>query len=833
MIQQVISLDGTWLLTYAEGNPINSPEEYTAELCNPSREMIPAAVPSPIHRVLQERGWIDDPNFGMNSLKARWVEECFWIYRRTFEVPVEATQPEVCARLVFDRIEMLGKVYCNGKFAGETRNALVPQSVDLTGLLLPGKNTLIVQVESGVFACADKPTMHCGSGEAGFLTKRVHLRKSQHQSGWDWHPRLQLVGILGSVRLEYATAPMLLQATLRPQLNEDLSSGRITALFTFERGEHQTGTVSVGLTVEDTPIKLVRKFEIPVGRSTVELSTEIANPKLWNPVGCGEPSRYTAVLSAGRERKVRKFGFRKVRIDQSAHPEGGQFFILEINNRRVFCKGGNFVPADLYYSEVTPARYRRLAEIARDENFNLLRIWGGGIYMTEEFADICDELGLLVWHDFIFACAKYPGEQSEFVDLVREEARWQTRELGSHPSLVVWSGNNELETGNWNWYKGNPVGWTDHAIFHHDLAKIVHDDAPQTFYWPSSPYSPEFRNPNDPTIGDQHPWSVALDSPGGTDFRLYRDFIDRFPNEGGVLGASPEKTIRGFLPEGEQRLFSPSFDHHDNTFARRDFLMGHLGHCYQTIQLWTGRDPLTMELAEYAAASGVLQAEGLEEYIHNYRRRMFSSAAAIFWMFNDSWPTSNSWTTIDYYCRRKLSYFPVKRAFAPVTLTVADCDGMVKIFGVNDSEKSVSALLRFGIFKTGAAGKLVADHRREVTLPANASTVLAEFPADEWTRVASSGVFALLERDHRLLAEHRLFRDRFKALVWSHPAVAIRNVPGGVELTSPDYVWKCCIDLDGEREIADNAFDLYPGIPRFVASASPVEVKFTGNCLFS
>lgn len=240
--------------------------------------------------------------------------------------------------------------------------------------------------------------------------------------------------------------------------------------------------------------------------------TDARPPEALVPARRGEPFRYTAEIEFLGKRVTRKFGVRKVAVDQSEHPVEGTYFILEINNRRIFCKGGNFVPADLYYSEVDAGRCRELVRLAAGANFNLLRIWGGGIYATEELCDACDEAGIMLWHDFIFACAKYPGENEAFSRAVRKEALTVVRALNHHPSLVVWCGNNELELGNRSWrqYCDCEVGWSDHYIFHHLLAKVVHDESPQVFYWPSSPYSPGFKEPVRPD--HRRPASVEGDA---------------------------------------------------------------------------------------------------------------------------------------------------------------------------------------------------------------------------------------------------------------------------------------------------------------------------------
>jgi beta-mannosidase len=309
--------------------------------------------------------------------------------------------------------------------------------------------------------------------------------------------------------------------------------------------------------IAETQKSVSREVTLGPGVSTHDLQLGIENPKLWNPIHHGTQHLYTVVVTldddGDSQSVIRRTGVRRVDVDQSPHPVEGSYFTLKINNRPVFCKGGNWVPPDLLYSTVTRERYRELVDIALEANFNMLRVWGGGEFLPRAVFEACDEAGILVWHDFLFACAKYPGDDPAFAAEVRKEVCHAVRDNAHHPSLVVWCGNNEIEWGDWDWgydreYKTHP----HYAMFHHDIPKIVHDEDPSKFFWTSSPHSPDFKHPNDPTVGDQHPWGVSILNPGGADFWTYRTYVDRFANEGGVIGASSPATIRQFLPEEQQ-----------------------------------------------------------------------------------------------------------------------------------------------------------------------------------------------------------------------------------------------------------------------------------------
>ncbi|MCD6351038.1 MAG: hypothetical protein J7M26_02865, partial [Armatimonadetes bacterium] len=403
---------------------------------------------------------------------------------------------------------------------------------------------------------------------------------------------------------------------------------------------------------------------------------------------------------------------------------------------------------------------------------------------------------------------------------------------------VVWCGNNEIEWGDWDWnYDRTQPTHPHYALFHHDLPAIAAAEAPHTPYWLSSPYSPDFKHPNDPTVGDQHPWKVSIQAENAWDFWMYRSFVDRFPNEGGVIGASSPATLRQFLPEGERYVGSPSWDHHDNPMACLAAEPGAWGRAYQLVINWLGLDPFELELEDYAFASALLQAEGLSEYIVNYRRRMFSSASAIFWMYNDSWPVSHGWTIVDYYLRRKLAYHPVRRAFSPVTVVVADLGADVAVFGVNDTPQDWTGTVQFGLFTLD--GELPISESRHLTLPANSSTPIGHLRPEQWKElgVTRAGAFGVLTSDEgRLVAQHRLFLARFKDLELKPATVEVSLADGLATFRSDVFVWGACVDVDGEKPLADNCFDLLPAVPYTVAWAEELgepQVLRTGNGLLA
>jgi len=832
---KTLDLSGTWKVTWNEGG--HGPQSMDAYIhsdpaMDPAR-FLDVRVPQELHLALQQAGLIEDINYGMNTLKARWVAEKYWLYVKTFTVPDEALKQK--AWLVFDQLDLNATILLNGMQVGTHNSAFVPCRIEVTGKLRNGENLLQVAIESGLYGVADKDGGDYLRDMGAALNKRHWMRKPQYQFLWDWNPQLINVGITGPVRLEWASALRLDQVVVQCNLSDDLQKA-ILVVKTFLELFGQKEDIKIRTTVVETGESDVINADLRPGLEPYTCTVEMSHPRLWWPAGQGEQALYTLAVEVLHndvvlEKRTIRTGIRSIRIDQSPHPVEGNYFTIIVNNRRVFMKGGNWVPPDMIYSNISRERLDTLTDMALQANFNMLRIWGGAIWAGNDLLSLCDEKGILVWHDLLFACSKYPADNKEFHDLVKQEVQWGVREFSPHPSLAVWCGNNENEVGTFYW------GWDtygeimpDYGLYHHTIPVIMQEEDPSRPYWPSSPYSVGPVNPNSPVTGDQHPWDVSLGA-AGPDFRAYRTYADRFPNEGGVLGASSPATLRQFLPKEEQYIRSFSWDHHDNEV---NFWKPGPGLNYQLTEFWLGKKAEDLGFEKYALASALLQAEGLMEYITNYRRRMFSTSSAVFWMYDDSWPVTHGWTIVDYYLRKKLAYHPVRRAYQPVTTVVALENDSIKILGVNDSPEAWQGTVHYGIFRLD--GGMPVNEQRAAFIPPNTSIILAAMPETLWNQEERnvSGAFGILEKDGKMIAQHRLFTAKFRDMKFSKPAVKITRSKDTITFLSGTFVWGACIDTDGERKLADNCFDLLPGVPytiRWTEKENP-KIVFTGNDLF-
>lgn len=817
-------LNGTWALRWHDGD--RGPRDVKA-LEDPAdqRRAIPATVPGAVHLDLLRAGLIKEPHDGLNVLECRWVEERFWYYRRTFRAP--ALRKGQKAFLVFEGLDLAAEIHLNGKQIGTHANSFYPCRLDVTGTLAKGGNVLVVKLDSGLFHAADRSNEGFNVNTSGQLTKRPWLRKPQHSSGWDHAPRMLNVGIHGAVRLEIVEAFRLDQASVLAELSEDDATGTVTARMQVEGFEEKPVPAVLRVQVVEAGVETRATVQIGRGVCRVEAKVTVPKPRLWWPIGHGAQPRYTVKATlvperGGRVEAVRQVGFRRVRVNQEPHPVAGRYFTIEINGRKIFCKGGNLVPADLIPARLDRARYRGLVDRTIEANGNFIRVWGGGLYAADEFYDECDRRGVLVWQEFIFACGKYPANDYNFLADLKQEAQYQVCRLAHRPSLIVWCGNNEMEQANWEWGYEGGVSYPDYGWFHSVLPRIVREHDGTRYYQPSSPFSPDLMSPNRDDMGDQHPWSLGFVD---MDFRKYRRMICRFSDEGGILGPTALPTVLRCLPPGQRKLGSLAWDTHDNAIG--------MWQGYRICGDWLGIDPEKLSIEEYVYWGGVLQGEGLAEYIRNFHRRMFDSSAAVFWALNDCWPMVRGWAIVDGGMRRTPPFHPVRRAFAPVNVVVVAEDEAkdVVVYGINETRATVTAGLRFGVFTL--AGRYPVDRRQEVVLPPNTSVPVARFPRRLWTGPDASAAFATLTVGADVVARDRLILPLFKEMRWPRARVRAACRDGKAVFSSDVFAWRVCVDLDGERKLADNFFDLFPGQPHTIAwpYRTPPRILFVGNSI--
>jgi len=832
-----ISLAGEWMVTWEDG--LHGKTSHAVHPVEDEFRYISMNFPGSIHTNLEKLGIIEDPRIGINSLKARWVEEHFWILRKKFYIPEEAVNQS--PRLIIEVLDGVGQVFVNGFSIGGHANSHRPVNFNLDFVLQPGLNEIVVLLESGLFKVAELPGRIYSISDETILTKRHHLRQPQYQFGWDWNPRLIFMGIHGDVSVQWGEIPRLDQVSVTTTVPQPLDTAYLTVKTNWFMPGEDSLPVELSLAIDDK-IVFTEILLLAPGCSSEMITHRIQSPKLWFPRGYGDQILYHLELTASSNgttvsRWVGNIGVRKVEIIQEPHPIEGKYFHIVVNNQPVFCKGANWVPPEMSAYEVSSQKIDDLVNLAINQNFNTLRIWGGGVWAGHELLELCDRHGIMVWHDLLFACSKYPADNPEFLKEVQTEITWGLQEYSYHPSLVVWCGNNELEWGLWSWnYKDFGITAPDYVLFHHIIPGLIQNIDPDRPYWPSSPYTGAENEPNDPTQGDQHPWRVSIIDPDTPeDVWQYRHFVDRFPNEGGVLGLSPYKSLQEFLGEGYLKFRSFSWEHHDNTI---NFMEKRIGVAYMMLIDWFGKSFDGIRLEDLVLASGLIQAEGLKEYIRNYRRRWPSSASAIYWDYVDSWPSVHGWGSLDYYLRKKPAFYAVRKANQDVIVVLGEEDtsgkgddtARILIYVVNDSESNTEVLVKAGNFTPQGELKFLIE--TTVRVNSRASVKVATIERDE-AKIAFAMVY---DGNNQLIDWDRMLFHKVKHLHLEKPKIKIETrIRGGKSIarySCDSWVWGVFLDVDGEAQIEENVFDLFPGIPFDIElddGESPRPVIITGN----
>ncbi len=788
------------------------------------------AVPGDIHRALIEAGRIPDPFYDRNEELCRWVEEREWWYRLSFDGPDTPLRPGERLRLVFHGLDTFATILLNGEELGRHANMFRAAVFDVGDRVRAGAaNTLAL--------CFDRPLDHLdgmdvspqGWGEQDL--PRVAMRKAQFGYGWDWGPRLPTVGIWRPVELVREDRAAI-SGVHAYTLELDQTARRALVAVRVEADCFGT-TAALSAHIRLTPPGGGPAVEAvaALGGAGAALSTtaylQVDDAQLWWTHDLGTPALYDVQVTleldgAVLARHDSRLGIRTIELDQSPDGDepGTRFFRFVLNGVPLFARGADWIPADSFVGALTPDRYTMLLTAARDGNMTMLRVWGGGLYEHDAFYDECDRLGLLVWQDFMFACAPYPEDNPAFVAEVEAEAAYQVRRLRNHPSLALWCGNNE------NQWIDNMVHWQQPnrlvpGALYYDMilprAVAAHDG--RTPYWPGSPYGGSDYNSMED--GDRHNWDVwhgglprrfgqeprGDHTPEGVSYLHYAEDRGRFISEFGMHAAPVYETLRRVIPPDQLYHHSPSMDWHnkDNPKNKGDNLM-------LTV---TG---LPADLDEYIDFSMIAQAEGLKFGIEHFRRRAPHCSGTLVWQLNDCWPVL-SWSVLDYYGVGKAGYYYLRRVYAPTLASFKGLeDGSVELWITNDGASPVAdtVTVRLGTFD----GADIWTEEHAVTMPAHASQAVLRWEAgrldgapDRYLTVRSAGEVFPANR-HFFAAIKDLQRTPVAPVV-SVTSVGPRELR--IELRATVYAYFVhLLSPDEATRFSDNYFDLAPRESRTV-----------------
>ncbi len=710
---KTLSLDGTWTLTRADGDA-RAPRRGGA-LAAPAdaASHCPARVPGDAVSDLLRARRIPDPFDRENERDVQWIGECDWTYEREFSVP-ESLLAEDRVHLQCDGLDTLAHVRINGASVARTENMHRRYEWDVKPLLRAEANTIRITFAS---AKAYSRRRHPENP----ICLRVHegvadahpgwVRKEACNFGWDWGPRLVTCGIWRPIRLTGCSAGRLGAVRIR---QEHAGGGVTVEVATEVDRVRKEGALQVHTTLRHAD-RVAATEASKVGAGTVRQALRVCDPQLWWPRGMGGQPLYDVRIelldAAGAvlDTTTRRIGLRTLRLDRHAD-EWGESFQFAVNGVPFFAKGANWIPVDALPGRRPPAVVRRLLEDAAAVNMNMIRVWGGGIYEEDVFYDLCDELGLCVWQDFMFACMGYPAWDEAFLRNVEEEARDNVLRLHHHACIALWCGNNELEQQGVGKNPSVHMTWDDYKrLFDDLLPRVVGELAPDTDYWPSSPHSPQGDRSdyNNPACGDAHLWGVWH---GRRPFEWYRTCTHRFNSEFGFQSFPEPRTVRGYTRKQDRNITSAVMEHHQRSGIGNTTILQYL---LDWFLLPTSFD-MTLWLSQ------ILQGMAMKYACEHWRRSMPRGMGTLYWQLNDVWPVA-SWASIDYHGRWKALHYMARDFFAPVLVSgLEDAGkGTVEVHVTSDLRQAASAALSWTV--TDGAGRTLRDGSKTVRTPANGS----------------------------------------------------------------------------------------------------------------
>ena len=787
-----------------------------------------AHVPGSVYADLIADGTMPDPYYRDNEFAFFDLMKQDWEYVCTFDVP-ETLPARV--ELVCEGLDTLADVTLNGEPVGHADNMHITWEWNVRALLRPGENELHIVFRSPVNYCAAKNAAAPGWESTDATPGFRHLRKAHCMFGWDWGPRLPDAGVWQPIYL---------------RCWEDAVIDTVD----FRQTHHADGRVEVGLRPSirprDEAVQPEWQAVITAPDGTVittalypddgDIRTvAIPEPQLWWPHGYGAQPLYTVevrcvVDGAVVDSYVRRIGLRTLTVSREKDAWGEEFcHIVNAGSPgggvKIFAMGADYIPEDNILARVNPARTRRLLEDAALANMNTVRIWGGGYYPDDDFYEICDELGLLVWQDLMFACAFYDLSE-DFEASITVEARQNVQRLHHHASLALICGNNEMEMfmgyakdalarGEDGYGPKNHRHVSDYIkMFEYILPRIVKQQAPETFWWPASPSSGgDFDGANDFHRGDVHYWDVWH---GEKPFTEYRKFYFRYASEFGFQSFPCLKTVESFTEPGDRNVFSRIMERHQRNGAANGKIMAYLA---QTFRYPNSFDDLLY-------ASQLLQAEAIRYGVEHWRRNRGRCMGAIIWQLNDCWPVA-SWSSIDYFGRWKAMHYAAKRFFAPVMISAEEegevsqnprineyrttpIERSVRLNVANETRQPVTGVVHWAL--RTADGAVVREGSQTVTVPALDALWLDKLDFADATLTGHYVSFDFTV-GQEIVSEGSCLFCAPKHFDFIDPQLTATAEDGWITVQASAYARQVWIESDdADMLLSDNAFDMQPGV---------------------
>ena len=786
------------------------------------REWLKATVPGTVHTDLLANGKIEDPFYRMNERNVQWIDKTDWEYKTTFAADKELMKKEK-TEIYFAGLDTYAEVSLNGHPVLKADNMFREWRADVKPYLKEGDNDLTILFRSPVMEGIKKydaqgyvlPVSGNDLAEIGQVPGgkmvSVYTRKAGYHFGWDWGPRLVTSGIWRPVFLEaWNKARILDLRFIQNQVTDDKAT--FTAGFEIESSVRKSAMLEV---INDGKVIVKKEINLVEGNKTYTVDFEIKDPKLWWTNGLGEQNLYTLTgkisTSGVEDEKTTRIGIRTLELVREKDEKGTSFY-FRLNGRPVFMKGANYIPNDVFLPRVTGENYRQVVNTAKNSNMNMLRVWGGGVYEDDRFYNLCDEAGILIWQDFMFACAMFPGDRA-FLDNVRQEAIGNVKRLRNHPCIALWCGNNEILAAwyGWGWKKAEEAKNKETAekieqaykdIFHHTLPEVVKEYDPQRKYWDSSPSS-GMGIPADLVNGDEHYWGVWW---GKEPFATYATHIARFMSEYGFQSFPEIASVRKYALPEDYDIFSEVMKSHQRSSIGNGTIEYYMQQEY--------KKPKDFESFLYV--NHVLQAEGIRFGLEGHRRAMPYCMGSLYWQINDCWPVA-SWSSTDYYQKWKALQYYVVKGFAPVLVSPFTDSTKLKVAVINDRLDLIQGRLMLKLIDFG--GKVLKQSGINIDIPGNGNKLIFSENIDsflERNNPRNCLLVVSLESFGEILSTNTLFFKPFKELILPKPILthSITKLKDGFDiLVSTDKLAKNVYLQIGDETgfFSDNYFDLLPG----------------------
>lgn len=773
-----------------------------------------ATVPGTIHLDLMNNKIIPDPFKDENEKKIQWIENEDWDYQTIFKISSKEIKNQNID-LIFNGLDTFSEIYLNGKLLKKTDNMFRIWKISVKQNLKIGENILQIKFKSAVKVgkeLAKKVPFTMPESPRSFV------RKAQYQFGWDWGPRLVTAGIWKEVKLNFWNQAeieniKIEQKSLTTQKAELNIQTKIIA--------EKEGKYSISINGKSQNISL------KLGLNSISVPYQIQNPKLWQPNGWGDPNLYDLKISLQKDSKIlddktERIGLKTIELIQKKDEKGKSFY-FKVNGNPMYAKGTNWIPSNSFSPRMTKEKYQKLIKDCKEANMNMIRIWGGGIYEDDEFYKACDENGILVWQDFMFAGSFYPSDE-DFQKNIEFEVKDQIERLQNHASIALWCGNNEIDEAivNWGYQKQFKYSKEDSLQVWKDYKKIFNEVIPNAIkknatsdkqiYWESSP-SIGWGHKESLTEGDSHYWGVWW---GEQPFEIYNEKVPRFASEYGFQGMPTLETTKSmFSGKPDLNLQNGTIKAHEK-HARG----------WEIIDLYMKRDcKIPTDFVKYNYVSQLLQARGMQIAIEAHRRAKPYNMGTLYWQLNDCWPVV-SWSSIDYLGNWKALHYQIKRSFENQVILTEEKDGVLNFYGINDEVKKFEDIF-VEIEVVDFHGKTL----NEMTTVPNGKILegIVKFDPIEIENLSPNSnrneVFlklTLKDKNEKIIAQNNHFFVKPKDLKLPKPTIKIKKISSTEIEVSTDVLAKD-VYLMGDVHFSDNFFDLLPKTSKIITLSKSLE----------